>query len=213
MLLDKIVYLREFLTEFTTTGSILPSSPWAARALSSPLRGTTEPQRILEVGPGTGAVTAQILRDMHEGDSLTICEINSRFMAALKKKLAKNEDFQRHKDRITFFEGPVQDMPDSGRFDLIICAIPFLNLPLTIVKEIFIKLEQLSFEHTSLTFFEYLGIREINLAVAMNERRERMKEIDQFFDKLHRDHESHRKIVWLNVTPINIYTMRLKRAA
>ena len=65
-------------------------------------------------------------------------------MAALKQNLANNVNFQRHKDRISFFQGAVQELPDSGKFDLIVCAIPFLNLDVEIVRDIFKKFRALS---------------------------------------------------------------------
>ena len=39
-----------------TTGAILPSSRGLARAMTRPMRQAKGPRRILEVGPGTGAV-------------------------------------------------------------------------------------------------------------------------------------------------------------
>src|SRR5260370_26052180 len=45
-----------------STGAILPSSRFLARALVSQLRGPRAPARILEVGPGTGSVTRAIAR-------------------------------------------------------------------------------------------------------------------------------------------------------
>lgn len=208
MLPEPLVFFKECVTHFTTTGSVIPSSRWAAQALTNPLRATGRPQRILEIGPGTGAVTTKILKDMIDGDELVICEINSRFMAALKNKLKVNSDFDKHKDRITFFEGAIQALPEVGTFDVIICAIPFNNLPLKVVEEIFEKLKRLSNKRTHLSFFEYLGLREIGQVVSLKERRQRMREIEGFFDELFKTHETHRKIVWLNFTPINIYTLK-----
>ena len=81
MIKQNLVFLREFLLEFKTTGACFPTSKWAAQALIKPLRDTKrKPMRILELGPGTGSVTLPILRELREGDTLTICEINPRFM-------------------------------------------------------------------------------------------------------------------------------------
>ncbi len=213
MIKESTVFFKEFLRAFETTGSVIPSSRFAAEALTSRIRSASGPQSILEVGPGTGSVTRRILSDMRDNDSLTLCEINPRMMKALKAGLESNPHFIRHRERITFFEGPVQDLPEEKTFDTIICAIPFNNLTLEIVQDIFQKLKRLSHENTYLSFFEYLALRELNMVMAPSKRRKRMKQIEKFFDQLNSSCPTTRKIVWLNFTPINIYTMKLKAAA
>jgi len=69
-------FFREFRHHFRTTGAILPSSRFLARALVRHLRGPRAPSRILEVGPGTGSVTCEIARRMLPGDRLDAVEIN-----------------------------------------------------------------------------------------------------------------------------------------
>jgi len=96
---DNLVVLREFFSEFKSTGTICPSSKWAARALANPLHEFSAPKHILEVGAGTGSVTVQILRKMNVNDELTVCELNPRFIKQLKKKLCKDFCYQIHKDR------------------------------------------------------------------------------------------------------------------
>ena len=210
---DHIAFLREFLARFEETGSAVPSSRWAAQALTRPIKKLPHPKQILEVGPGTGVVTERALRDMSEKDHFTICEINPRFMQALKEKLADNPDYIRHKERVKFFEGPVQRLEESIKFDVIICAIPFTNLKVQIVEEIFTKLSKLSHEKTLVTFFEYIGLRKLGRIASLKERRDRLTQIDDFFSELfshyHRDVER----VWLNLTPIKVYTLKSKIAA
>ncbi|MCB9029573.1 MAG: methyltransferase domain-containing protein [Deltaproteobacteria bacterium] len=204
---EHIVFFREFLTEFKSTGSAIPSSPWAAKAMTNSLRRTTRPQNILEVGPGTGPVTVKILEDMIDGDKLTICELNPSFMQALQKKLSKDENFNRHKENITFFQGPVQELPTEEIFDVIICAIPFTNLPVSAVEDIFKKLELCSHRNTHITFFEYIGLRQIGRIASIKERRERLDRVSQFFETLEAKYKKETKRVWLNFTPINVHTL------
>lgn len=201
---NNFVFLREFIQEFESTGSICPTSKWAAKALVTPLNGDRAGNRILEAGPGTGSVTVHILKKMRPDDDLVICELNPRFMKVLKQNLQSNRDYIRNKDRITFFQGPVQDIPDSQKFDMIVCAIPFLNLDLQTVKEIFAKFRQMGHAGTVLTYYEYMWVREISKAMSP-ENRKRIKELERFFADMKTQHESSRKRVWLNVLPINVY--------
>lgn len=206
---ENIVFFKEFLTEFHTTGSCFPTSRWAARALTGPIRSARPPQRILELGPGTGSVTTKILADMIPGDKLSICEINPRFMSALKKKLSVKENFLKHKDNVDFFLGAMQDLPEDHTYDLIVCALPFLNFDLEIVEDIFAKLKRISHEKTIMTYYEYIGIRSIGKQVAPPEMKQRLRRLDSFFSKFYSEHEMHRTRIWLNVPPVHIYTLRI----
>jgi len=215
MIKDNLVFLREFISEFQATGSFLPSSKWAADQLTHPIRnGRMQRLNILEVGPGSGPVTVRILKHMREHDTLTVCELNPRFMKALKEKLSKNEDYLVHKERVYFFEGAIQDYTVQShtpqeKFDVIICAIPFLNLEAAMVEEIFEKLKSLSSDQGLMTYFEYMGIRPMSLVISPPDRKRRIRELDMFFKRIFGKHCLDKRRVWLNVPPINIYTLNL----
>jgi phospholipid N-methyltransferase len=205
-----MAFLKEGITNFHDTGTFCATSKWAAKALTNPLREIRSPQNILELGSGTGSVTIKILQDMIPGDKLTICEINPRFMGFLKKRLAANEDFIKHKQNITFFEGPVQELPEKVKFDVIVCALPFLNFDVETVQEIFSKLHCLSNDDTVMTYYQYIGLRKINKIVSPPERKKRILEISRYFDNKHlKDAIAHER-VWLNILPIHIYTLKLE---
>src|SRR5437660_7835944 len=55
-------FIRESRRHFHEIGSVLPSSRFLARALVSEMKKTQGPCRVLEVGSGTGPVTAQVVR-------------------------------------------------------------------------------------------------------------------------------------------------------
>ena len=78
-LADYRVFLREFLRTFQTTGAVMPSGSALAAALAHYVRDGDEGsggRRILEAGPGTGAVTHHIARAMRGGDRLVLVERN-----------------------------------------------------------------------------------------------------------------------------------------
>src|SRR5437773_2246711 len=88
-------FYRQFRAQYHTTGSILPSSRALARALTRPMRQMRTPRRILEVGAGTGAVTAEIVRQMRPDDQFDIVEINGDFVAFLERRFREEPDFRR----------------------------------------------------------------------------------------------------------------------
>lgn len=194
------------ITSFRDTGSIFPTSKWAAKELTSPLRAvaTKSSRNILELGPGTGSVTVRILKDMRDDDTLFICELNPKFMKVLKEVLEDNEDYQRHRSRVTFFLGAAQDIDSNLKFDVVVCALPFLNFDKETVKSIFAKIREISAPNAVMTYYEYIGLR--RLSKLLPERQERVKALEPVFRHLDLA-KTDRKRIWLNFLPINIYTM------
>ena len=170
MVADYLTFLRELPKSFSQIGAMLPSSPHLGKLMvrpisSSHLSSSHRPLRILEVGPGTGPFTRQILSLMGPKDELVVCEVNTRFMRQLKTSFRKNKDFQRNRERVHFFLGPIQDIADSPhaleQFDVIVCSLPFLIFSPSVVTEIFSLFESLLKKGESLTFFQYIGLRKL----------------------------------------------------
>ncbi len=144
--------------------------------------GGSGPRRILEVGPGTGPITRQILKHMRAKDTFTICEINERFLALLIKKLEKNSDFQKHRERVRFVCCPVQELRKNGvrdRFDLVISSLPFSNFTPETVEEILSLFREITGSKGRLVFFEYLGLRRLSSVFASRSGRRRIEGVDR----------------------------------
>jgi phosphatidylethanolamine/phosphatidyl-N-methylethanolamine N-methyltransferase len=208
---EQIVYTREFLQSYTYTGTMWSSSRWAAEAMTAPMRensGVGGPRNILEVGPGTGVITFKILQYMKPDDQLVICEINPRFMEELKRNLAANEFYTTHKDRVSFFCGPVQDLSEDKKFDIIVSAVPFLNFTIETTRAIFSKFHKLSLSHTELTYYEYIGMRRLSKFFKKSARRTRVLELESFLAECLPAPEVSRSRVWCNLLPINVYRLQ-----
>lgn len=211
MIKDNLIFLREGLCRLKDTGALFPTSRYAAQAMVAPLRernGIQRPLRILEVGPGTGSVSLRVIEQMRVGDELTVCEINPSLMKILKEKLAEHPFYSRHSSRIHYFCGPVQELAEDCVFDVIVCSLPFLNFDLTTIGEIFTKFRQVSHSETLMTYYEYLGIRAMSVAVAPPARRRRMRELDVFLDRMLQTHKVRGTKVWANLSPITVYQLR-----
>lgn len=208
MIRDNLVMIRGFFNEFKHTGTIFNSSKWAARALTNPVRDNNGPKNILEVGAGTGPVTEKIIKDMESSDNLMIVEINPAFMVELKRKITKMPEYQQHADRIVFFEGPIQSVPEDKSYDVIVCALPFLNFELPLVHEIFCKLQRLSNNDTLMTYYQYIGLSDLGRVISPKERKKRLNQIDSYLKRIGEKNLIGREKVWLNFLPINIYTLQ-----
>ena len=87
---DYRIFWREFRRAFHTTGAVLPSGRALAEALAHFVRDgdvRRGPRQILEVGPGTGAVTRHILQAMRPDDQLALVERNREFVTRLREHL------------------------------------------------------------------------------------------------------------------------------
>src|SRR3954447_4218238 len=117
-------FLRQFRTRSHDTGALLPSSPALARALASPFRRHPPPRRLLEVGPGTGAVTEVLLQLLRPGDHLDIVEINEHFVALLERRFAEEPLFRARRGQTRLLHAPLQAVPGEGLYDFLISGLP-----------------------------------------------------------------------------------------
>ena len=188
---------------------MLPSSPALGRALVKPIRDAHRPLNILEVGPGTGPVTRQILRLLRSEDTFTICEINPRFLSLLKKNLQTNRQFRRHKERITFFQGAVQDLPLSNvfeaKYDIIVSSLPFSNFTPESVGEILGVFDSIVTEGGSISFMEYLAVRKVTSLFASREGRARLDGVERvvqnWMDRIEVEGKVRKRVSLMNLPP------------
>jgi phospholipid N-methyltransferase len=208
MVADYLVFVRELPKSFAQIGAMLPSSTAFAKLMVAPIRKADHPLTILEVGPGTGPFTRQIIELMGPEDRFIICEINPRFVRRLKKTLRRNRHYQRHKDRITFFQGPVQLLPHSdlpARFDVIVSSLPFVNFAPEVVDEILGLFKQMTRDGGSLTFCQYVGVCKIRELFSDRPTRTRVKGVEEvvrkWCDQVSEKGAVHRRVTFLNVPP------------
>src|SRR5262245_2074207 len=122
---------------FQTTGALMPSSRFLARALASPLSLPRLPGRILEVGPGTGSVTREIIRRLRPGDQLDAVELNEHFVERLKLALTRDPQYYPLRHQVRVIHSPVQALEGEGLYDHIISGLPLNNFPVGLVRDIF----------------------------------------------------------------------------
>jgi phospholipid N-methyltransferase len=185
---EYLTFFKQLTKSYNEIGAMMPSSRSLGRQMVKPLVECTHPVRILEVGPGTGPFTREILLNMRSDDHLSVCEINPVFLESLKKKLESFPAFHLHRDRVRFFQGPIQDLgkqvKQSGvKFDLIVSSLPFSNFTPELVDEILGLFRELTADGGSVVFMEYLGLRRLSAFFATRERRERMLRVEEVVNK------------------------------
>lgn len=209
MISDCLVFVKELSRSFGQIGAMLPSSPALAKLMVRPIvKRNKKPLTILEVGPGTGPFTRQILKRMKLSDVFVICEINSRFISRLKKTLEENVYYQKHKSRVFFFEGSIEDLPYSDlptRFDVIVSSLPFVNFPSDLVGRILHLFEKMMLPGASLTFVQYVGVCRFRRVFSTNKGRQRIKQVERIIsdwcDNMQLKGSVEKSVSFLNVPP------------
>jgi phospholipid N-methyltransferase len=165
-------------------------------------------RRILEVGPGTGAVTARIVLDLRPGDHLDLVERNDQFVAHLRERIATAEPFRSAADRIALLHAAVEELPEDRPYELIISGLPLNNFTVDSVREIFAKLRKLLAPGGTLSFFEYVAVRRVKSLASGRADRERLTGISLLFREVLSSTEVRRDLVLANVPPAWVHHVR-----
>lgn len=213
LLKESVEFFREFRHNFHTTGAVLPSSRFLARALASQLRQPRPACRILEVGPGTGSVTRAIARQMGPDDRLDCVEINERFVALLRERVRTDRAFQKCRDRIEVIHAPLQEVLGESVYDYIVSGLPLNNFSVALVRELFQALTRLIKPGGTLSYFEYTLVRHLKTPLVGREERRRLSEVGRVLHDYIREFQVGRDHVVLNVPPAMARHLRLKPAA
>jgi len=204
-------FFREFRATFDTTGALAPSGRFLARALARPLRERADgPVRILEVGPGTGAVTQEIVRHVRPEDRFHIVELNDRFVTLLKRRFDVEPRFRQVAEQTSIFHAPVQELPVDEPYDFIICGLPFNNFPPDLVEMIFGRLIEILRPGGSMTFFEYLWVRPFKILLSHHSKRRRVLEVGGVLRRYLEQYERAHDNVYLNVFPAVAHYLRVE---
>jgi phospholipid N-methyltransferase len=194
-------FYQEFRRTFDTTGSILPSSRSLARAMVWPFRRRRGPARVLEVGAGTGAVTAEILRFMGPDDRLDIVEINGQFVDVLRRRFAAEPLFRAHRDSTRVIHAALQEVDGGAQYDFMISGLPLNNFPIALVRDIFHTYQRLLKPGGTLSYFEYLAIRGLKSAFVSPSERRRLRVLTRFLQRRIRAWQIREQLIFLNVPP------------
>jgi phosphatidylethanolamine/phosphatidyl-N-methylethanolamine N-methyltransferase len=121
---DNLRFLRALVARPRNIGAVLPSGP----ALASAMAAQIDPARegpVLELGPGTGVITAAILARGIEPERLVAVEYDEGFAGALKTRYPDVRVIQGDAFDLARTLGS-RDLPP---FAAILSGLPLLNFP------------------------------------------------------------------------------------
>lgn len=205
---DYQTFLTQFLRNYETTGSVIPSGRALGRALCRYVGHDQAPQKILEAGPGTGAVTGCIIDRMRQDDELWMVELNPTFAEHLRSTFKDKPAFRDAASRCHLIEGSVQQLGRDGQFDLVISGLPLNNFSRADVHDILQAYAKLLKPGGVLSFFQYILIRPAKMFVSAGPERDRLKGVGDAIEGVLGEREFAREWVWVNVPPAWVHHIR-----
>lgn len=203
------LFLQEFVRRYHTTGAVLPSG----RALASSLcrhvgAPGSAPQQILEVGPGTGAVTSTLVQRMRPQDRVCLIEVNDAFVDCLRDALRTKAVYRAVANRCDLVHGRVEDLPGDGTYDVIVSGLPLNNFTVDDVRGILTQFSRLLRPGGVLSFFEYIAIRSVKATMSGRADRQRLRAIGAVLSEALTGREFKRDWIWPNVPPAWVHHVR-----
>lgn len=118
---DNLRFLRALISRPKNIGAVLPSGPALAQAIARQIPHGP----VLELGPGTGAITTEILAHGIAPDDLTLVEYDEEFVRHNRARFP----------RVTIIQGDAFDLDKTlgdrdQMFGAIVSGLPLLNFPL-----------------------------------------------------------------------------------
>ena len=208
---DYRAFWREFRQTFHTTGAVLPSGRSLCKALASQVSRNELPRRVLEVGPGTGAVTNEIILRLGPEDRLDLVELNARFVAILRERLATEPSWRKVASRVRVIEMPIEQLPFEEKYECIISGLPLNNFSCDFVAQVLEHFHQLAAEGCTLSFFEYVAIRKVKAMVSSSSERTRLLGIEKLLQTEFETWEFDRQCVFANVPPAWVHHLQFAK--
>ena len=144
------------------------------------------------MGPGTGAVTRQIVASLRPHDQLDLVELNESFVACLRERFRSEAEFLPVSDRVRVLHCPVEELGDEAGYHVIVSGLPLNNFTVEQVRRILEALKKLAAPGATLSFFEYVAVRRLKGMLSNRAERCRLREIGREIGHFLEEHEVQR---------------------
>lgn len=207
---NQAAFFKQFRQRFETTGAIAPSSRFLARSMTRYLaaRASKSPVRVLEIGPGTGAVTESIVRLLQPSDAFDLVELNDEFVRILNHRFETESAWKNVRAQSNVHQLPVQDFQTPEPYDFVISGLPLNNFPADLVTTITDAYFRLLKPGGVLSYFEYMYVRPFRKVVTRGAEKVRITSIDDTLQS-HCDRcRIRRDSIWINIPPAWVQHLR-----
>jgi len=195
------IFIRECRKNFVQTGALAPSSRALAHAMAAYVSPGDAPRRILEVGPGTGVFTEEIVRRMGPFDHLDVYEINPVFADHIEDRFRHDPLFEIARGRLTLHRIDVLKLPRDVMYDLILSGLPLNNFKPTEVRALMEAFMYHLVPGGILSYYEYLLVRTVKRCLSGAAERERLRLVGEITDEFIQRFQVRSDPVLLNLPP------------
>lgn len=184
-------FFVHFLKNLKATGAVAPSSKFLAQNLSKPLKqrlgaNHSNPLNILELGPGTGPLTKELVQLIRPQDKLDLVELQKGFYEMIQEKYTSDNVCIHHTDILNFNA--------EVKYDFIFSSLPYENMPLSVSKKIWHKKLSLCASESYISYFKYLNFRKFKY---------------DFEQEIVEKYRCNKKIIVRNIPPAKLYTLHI----
>jgi phospholipid N-methyltransferase len=155
-------------------------------------------------------VTREIARLLLPGDRLDAVEINGRFVELLERRVANERAYLHCRNQVRIVHAAVEDVPGEGVYDFIVSGLPLNNFPPEMVRSVLQAYDRLLRPGGTLTYYEYVFIRQLKTPFANRMERRRLYRVGRVVGEFIRAHQVRRERVFMNVPPAIVRHLRLK---
>src|SRR5438445_8557543 len=128
----------------------------------------------------------------------------------LQWRFAEEGKFWRHRDQVKLIHAAVEKLPGEASYDYIISGLPLNNFSVAQVREIYRVYNRLLKPGGTLTYYEYVFIRQLKTPFANRMERRRLYRVGRVVGEYIRAHQIRRQRVFMNVPPAIVRHLRLK---
>jgi phospholipid N-methyltransferase len=150
--MSKKSFLKEFIRENKTVGSLTPSSRFLASKMLENI-DYTKIKVIVELGPGTGVFTRKIVKQLPENVFFLVFELNEEFYLQLKNEFNQSNVVIIHDsaDQILKY----LKLYNFESADIVISSLPFANFEQSLRSSILSKVYEALHDNGKFIQFQY----------------------------------------------------------
>jgi len=209
---ETFFFLSQLSQGFDHIGALMPTSRQAAKAMAAEALRQKSPKQILEVGPGTGPITTELVRHLKAEDRLVLCEVNEDFVKYLRRRFETEPELKRVRHQVEIIHNSVTEMGGEQCFDYIISAVPFTRLPAELAEQIFETYRRLLKPGGTLTFLEYAFLRSLRNMTKKSSNTDFVRVDHMMRDFINRYQFRSDRVI-MNFPPANIRSLRFSEPA
>jgi phosphatidylethanolamine/phosphatidyl-N-methylethanolamine N-methyltransferase len=192
MLANYRTFLERAVRKPNLVGAVAPSSPNLAREMAAVVPSTGRPV-VVELGPGTGALSGAIAERLPADGRQMAIELDSGMIEYLRVELPWLEVIQGDAARL----GELLGAAGIGKVDAVVSGLPWSIFPARLQQDILDQVGAVLAPGGAFTTFAYVH------ALGMSGARQFRRRLDLSFDEVLTSHT-----VWRNVPPARIYVCR-----